>query len=278
MRKYTRTVYGAAMTTALKLGIPYAPEANSTLNEKFGIQAGAAPDPATETHSIGYYVIGNGGHSAISGADGFTFVTSHNHQPTDAVCFQHIPFVLRPVTSDLTTEERAKYALRREETHNGQNYYAYYARRIDYSNTSVNMKTTSVVNGVSTSTTFTPTSANLNPTPLVVADGNEVILSSSEYVSASAVTTITFDATDAAELRNVASIIYGDENYAVISEIGLVGGIDRTVVSGSVTYDEVIAGIVDTFVSTYYQLTTSTNGFQFVADVGITEPLLTTSV
>jgi hypothetical protein len=278
MRNVTRTVYGAAMQTAMYIGKSYQVQENSTLNEKFGIQANTLPS-AEERHAVRYFCIGNGGHRAIVGAEGLSYTTPNHHEATDAACFNHLPFVLREVTDDLTQEQRAKYGLRREEQHNGRQYFAYYGKRLTLDAVEVNMQKTIVDGNNQTSEPFVPTSSNLNPEPLAGTDQEtNVIEASGEYVSGSAVVTIDFTAADAEELRNVALIVYGDEKYAVISEMALVGGVDRVVTgpgpgNNTINYNEVISAQVTTFIASYYQLDMQNNGFTFTADVGVTEPL-----
>lgn len=278
MRNVTRTVYGAAMQTAQYLGKSYLAQENSTLNEKFGIESNAAPGDE-EQHAVNYFCIGNGGHRAITGADGIAYTTPNNHSATDAACFNHVPFVLREVSNDLSVEQRADYALRRLENHDGAQYVAYYGKRLSLQNVNVNLQKTQIDGNNQTTVPFVPTAANLSPTPISENAGDDnIIVASGEYVSGSAVVTINFNQADVAELREVARILYGDEKYAVISEVALVGGVDR-IVSGSgagnstVNYTEVIAAQITTFISTYYQLNMQNNGFTFTADVGITEPL-----
>lgn len=282
MRIVTRTVYGAAMNTAQYLRLPYTPKENSTLNEKFGIVANELPGDE-DLYGVRYFGIGNGGHRVVMGAEGIPHTSPNNHRATDAACFNHVPFVLREISDDLTVEQRKKYALRKKETHGGQEYFAYYLKRLDVDNTRINMHKTSVVDGNQTTQPFVPSSANLNPIPLSETEREDnVIQSSGDYVSGSAVVTVDFNAADAEELRNVARIIYGAEHYAVISEIALVGAVDRTV-SGpgpgnqSIQYSEAIGTQVTTHITTYYQLDMQNNGFTFTADIGITEALFAIS-
>lgn len=277
-RIVTRTVYGAGMQTAQYMGKPYQVQENSTLNEKFGIQVNNLPSN-DERHAVRYFCIGAGGHRVVTGADGVAYTTPNHHEAVDAACFKHMPFVLRETTDDLSQEQRAKYALRREETHNGRSYFAYYGKRLDLDTVEVNLQKTTVDGSNQTSEPFVPTASNLNPQPLSeTADEDNVIEASGEYVSGSAVVTIDFNAADAEELRRVAQILYGDENYAVISEIALVGGVDRVVTgpgpgNNQINYTEVLAAQITTFIACYYQLNMQNNGFTFTADIGITEPL-----
>lgn len=65
MRIITRTVWGASLQTSLLLGLPYYPQENSTLNEKFDVEAGA--DLKGTIPHVKYFCIGNGGHRMIQG-------------------------------------------------------------------------------------------------------------------------------------------------------------------------------------------------------------------
>lgn len=276
MRTVTRTVYGAAMQTAKFLGIPYEPVENSTLNERFDILANTAPSQDEEPY-VAYYVIGNGGHQHISGASGVPYTMPRNHAATDAACFNHIPFVLRELDNDLSAVERQNYALRTIETIDGVEYAAYYAKRLNLENVEVTMQKVTIDNGSQEEETFEPTNENLNPEPYD-HDDEALIESSGEYVSGFAILTINFSANDAEELRNVAKIMYGDENYAIISEIALVSGVDRermVVGEGGTefSFNDVIAAQIVSFIATYYQLNMQNEGFTFTSNVGIAEPL-----
>ena len=273
MHMYTRTVYGAAAQTAANRNLTYIPPDHSTLNEKFSIQELAVLE-AGEGHSITHFVIGNNGHRAAVGADGFAYTSANNHQPTDAACYGHLPFIIRPITDDLTIAERANYALRRQETHGGVDYFVYYAKKLDVSGATVILNKTNIDAGISTTVPFEPTTDNLNPTPLEPTAGTNIIESSGEFVSASSAVTILFDANDATELRNAALIIHGSEEYALISEIGFLTSVEHVVTEGAVTYTELVQASIAIFVSCYYQMVMQTNGFEFIADAGITEPLL----
>lgn len=278
MRIVTRTVYGSAMQSAQFLGLPYIVQPSSTLNEKFGIQANAIPG-GDERHAARFFVIGNRGHRNVTGADGIGYTDPVNHAATDASVFGPVPFVLREVANDLPVERRNQYALRKIEQHNGQTYVAYYAKELNLTGATINLQRTVIEDGNRITTPFVPSNQNLNPQPLSTTEGEgNVITASGEYVSASTVVTINFTELDAEEYRNVARILYGDEKYAVISEIAFVGAVSRIVTgegmgNNTIDYREIIAAQIVSFVSTYYHLVLQNNGFSFTADVGVSEPL-----
>lgn len=280
----TRTIYGNALQPSLMFDRPYVvqdlenADGKCTLNHKFGIHPTQLPGP-DERHAVRYYAIGIGGHRAITGANGIGRTRPRRHDPTDAACFEHLPFVLRDLNNDLTVEQRKHYAGRRIEQRGGATKVAYYLKRLATQDSQVQSKI--IPAGGGTSRPFVPTTANLNPVPLDETGGTDsnVVSTSGDKVSSSLIVNIDFNAFDAAELRNVARIIYGDESYALVSEIAICAGVDRVLAGqgpGNTTLDylEAIAVQPVQFISCYYQLDMQNEGFGFKIDVGIGEPLL----
>lgn len=276
MESVTRTVYSSYIQTCLLLGLPPAYAPNSTLNEKFGILPATLPTQ-TERPKLGYYCIGNKGHQNVVGAESIPKPEPVQHRATDAALYGHIPFVLRPIADDLTSVERARYALRREEVHNGETYVAYYLRRLDLSNVTPIMQSKTVNDGVENTTPFVPNSSNLNPTPPDI-NNTGVNVTSGEYVSASALLALSLTEEDANELINVAKVLYNDEYYAIISEIGLCTGVDKVVqVSGSqggtFNFNEAIGVQIASHIPAMIPLKFSNTGTSISLAVGATEPL-----
>lgn len=280
MNSVTRTIYGAYLQTCLLTGVaPTFPE-HTTLNEKFDIQRGVLP-AQNEFPRMAYYTIGNRGHQSVTGAAGIDKPEPVQHRATDAALYGHIPFVLRPVANDLTQAERAKYALRREEIHNGLRYAAYYLRRIPM-NTVVPVMEYKVVDGSTTTITpFVPNSSNLNPTRPVV-NNTGVNVTSGEYVIARASMSLQINEAEASELLNVAKVMYDDEGYAIISEIGLCTGVDKivqvsTVGGGTFNFLEAIGVQIVSHVSSIIPMASSRAGTDIELSVGANEPLLALS-
>jgi hypothetical protein len=67
MEQTTRTAWGAYLQTCLLLNLPFSMMTDTTLNEKFNVQAGVAPS-AGVIPSQRYYCIGNGGHTMTESA------------------------------------------------------------------------------------------------------------------------------------------------------------------------------------------------------------------
>src|SRR5690606_35425852 len=262
--------------TCAHLKKPFVAQEHTTLNEKFDVQKNVTLNTG-EMPSLGYWTIGNGGHKVQIGAQGFPKITPIDHQADHAALYSHLPFVLRDPTNDLPPATRDKYALRKEVSVEGRTYIAYYLKRLDLGETSVHLKRTQVADGVRTVTEYIPTSANLSPIAPSISNVGTVT-TSGEYLSFSATITIVFDEFDVQELLNVANILYGDESYAVISEIGLCTGVDRTVAaqgqSGQFNYREVLSCQVAAFIPVHYEMIFHSQGFTYMSEVGAVEPLL----
>lgn len=279
MKLITRTIYGSRLQTALLLGLPYSSVANTTLNEKFDVFAGVQPDnPATNLPRVRYFAIGKGGHRNMTGADGQPYVAPIQHSAGDAALFSHIPFLIRPVDQDLTVGQREKYAMRVVQNVNGTPHVCYYLKRLDFTDVTSAMLYNAVNDGVTTSSPFVPTGANLNPTPPEIPS-DEVVTTTGDYLSTSALLRLDFSAEDVAELVNVAKVMFDNEYYAVISEIALVAGVDKIVTvpahgGGTFNYLEAIAATITTHITGHYPVGYTNQGFDFGLDLGATEPLL----
>jgi hypothetical protein len=186
--------------------------------------------------------------------------------------------VLREVSNDLPAERRGRYALRRQETHDGQNYIAYYARRLNLNEVTVGLQRITKEDGVVTAEPFVPTTENLNPTRPEISNTGTILGSRSALI-ASAVLTVQLDTDDIIEIMNAHRIRTGSTRSPVISELAMCTGVDREVSSsvggsGSFNYTEVIACQVNVFISTYRSIGHSADGARFSFDVGSVEPLL----
>lgn len=275
METYRRTVYGAALQTAQVLGVPPVIHPNTTLNEKFNINETATLG-TNEVPTMRYITIGIGGHRGNTGADGMFIIETLQHSASDAANYRTLPFVMRPLSSDLTSAEIERYGLRRIETHNGVPYAVYYLRRLDLDGVTISLKKKVVSNGTETVTDFVPGKDVLDPAPPPTAPGANVV--DGTYLYATAQIKIDFDAFDAQEILNAAKILYNDEKYAFISEIGFVTGVDRylptTGDGGTFNMKEVVAAQVFCHVSALQPIYNQRNGFEALYEVGISEPLM----
>ena len=277
MKTITRTIMGSALQSALLLGIRPQILPFTTLNEKFGVLADAELNEGEVPH-LGYFAIGNGGHRNRVGGDGTPYSTPHHRVSSHAALYRHLPFVLRPVDNDLSVSERAQYGMRVLETHNNLRYWAYYLKRINLADVLPVIEHT-VVNGDNDiSSPYEFTMANLNPTPPEVPNDG-VITTSGNYLSVSSILKLLFTAKDVLELIEACRIKYDNEAYAVISEIGLVSGVDRLATvqgSGNQSFNmmEVACAQICSFITTDHRVAFTNSGFEQNIELGATEPLL----
>ena len=277
MELIVRTGYGAKIQTSQLLGIPNVVEEYSTLNEKFNI-ATAYQMNAVDEQKMRYVCIGNGGHAMeVSGNNSLPIPKPLMHRPTDAALYSHLPFVLRPVENDIDALTRQRYALRKVILIDNEEHVAYYLRRIDLTGVQAQMLLKNIENNIETTAPFIPTAGNLSPIAPAVNIGNS-IPTTGDFVLASAPIGFILDTFDMAELQNAANILYGSEDYAIISELGLVAGVDKTIsaldyTGASFNYNEVIAAQICTHISTFHAVRFSNGGINSNFDVGATEPL-----
>lgn len=272
MRTITRTVYGARLQSLQYFGLPYAPVANTTLNEKLNIFPDQHPSNS-EMPCNRYFCVGNRGHRNVTAADGAQYMDPLQHQPSDASLFGLMPLILRRVSDDLDIPTRAKYGLRRIEEHGGLNYVAYYGRRMDFLGVSSQMLFNHVEDGVKTTSPFVPNSGNLNPIPPVIPPSGSVS-TSGDFLSVSTKVSLSFNEFEIAEYIEAAKIIYGTESLAIVSEIGIVAGVDKILTDGGLTYNEIVDAQITAFIDGYHQLNYTMSNLTIEADVGATQPLL----
>ncbi|QQV92085.1 virion structural protein [Klebsiella phage vB_KpM_FBKp24] len=275
-----RTALSGLLQTHLLPGLSITKLAYTTLNERLSINADAQI-ATTDRPAFGYYCIGDKGHYNVPAADNEIIIEPAQHTAADFGPFNMIPFVMRLETNDLSASERANYALRKLENLNGVNYFSYYLKKIDLSAAKPTLRHTVVIDGESTTTEFVPNSSNLFPTRPTLTSA-QATTTNSEYLTASMEVDVPFDENDVAELNNVASILYGSQKRAIISEIGLVSAIQRSVQAtgpggAQINMVEAIYAQVLTWLSTYRQLSFDNQGFVITLEMGANEPMLTSN-
>lgn len=279
METNVRTIYGAHLQTAQLLGKPFDIMANSTLNQKFNIHNNVAVG-SNELPAMKYVGIGNGGHSMVVGANGIPRPEPIQHTPRHSGMFNQLPFVLRRIDNDLTPIQRANYRLRRIETHDGDQYVAYYLKLLDMINTEPQLELRTVLNGTTTSQEFSPELSDLSPVPPVINTGG-VLTTTGDYIAATAKIPFIMSASDITEFIDACNVIYGDDSYAIISEISLCSGIDRTLEGNfngaTASYTDAIAVQILNHISAFYAAKFTATGINVMFDVGSVEPLLALS-
>lgn len=276
MDNNVRSIQGAYLQTANLLGIDPVIKPNSTLNQKYSIFQDEIYLP-NQQPSIKYITIGNGGHRASVGADGIPLINPVPHSPRHTALYAHMPLVVREPSDDLSASERLKYRLRTTKTFNGISYVCYYAKVLDLSGVVPGMELRNNTDGVITSSVFSPSIADMNPTkPNIPPNGN--ITSTGNYLAAAARVTFTLTKSEIDEVLHGANIMYGGDQYAFISEIGLCSGVDRTLLGNfngvATSYTEAVGVTIVNFINTAIPAFTINSSIEQVIDIGATEPLL----
>lgn len=227
VRSSQKTLFATDLHLHQLAGKDYTPLPNTTLNEKFNVNSMMTVPPG-EYPTLKYFVIGVGGSSNIENDNMYTI---SEHGPLDGALFEHVPFVIRPVNSDLTAGERSKYRLRVLKIIGGTTYACYYAKLLgnleipQYLNkiTTVTPEDTSKLQYSTISVLDTDMPEILNPTPRTrILDVEK--LSSIERVTRLAKVTMEFSEYDLNEIKNSIQVL--GLNATTVKEIGLCSGYD----------------------------------------------------
>ena len=122
-----------------------------------------------------------------------------------------------------------------------------------------------------------PSLADLSPAkPIIPVNGN--ITSTGNYLASTAKIEFVLTEAEITELLNACNIIYGSDNYAFISEIGLCSGVDRSLMGNfngpPMAYTEAIGVQIMNFISTAIPAYALSTSITQTIDVGSTSPLL----
>lgn len=306
-RIITRTVTGSALQTERGLGLKHNVGEYTTLNQAISERTiiSNLPEPLTkgmevlpnynyETDSdrlfTQYICIGNGGHRNITGSEnsnssnvlnGVPYTVPVPHLATDTGLYNMMPFLVRPVTNDLTIAQRRDYALRRTIEKDGILYAAYFARKLDFDRVTPVINITHVVDGESSTMEFVPTINNLRPT-----HPTEDTSYDASYANVTASVTVIWDEDQIQDIKDACRILYGSENYAIISEIQVCSAVEKPITqkypnSGAQaptnvaanTFFEAVACQVVMHISTYVPISFADREYKLELDLGATEPL-----
>jgi len=216
-----RTIYGLEYQANKLVGLPYTPRINTTLNEKFGVLPNEAAGSDID-HSVKYIGLGTGGELVANSVNGYSRT---QHSPLDAALFEHVPFVIRPVTNDLSAAEQTKYRLKVRKTIHNVDYYQYFLRVINSSDitTGVYRVTANAAGSASLSLLTTDTTAQLNPAVAPVVSNNK------SYITKMVKLKFNLTPADLTEINSAIDIMYQSNAVKPITEICVCGGLNKTV-------------------------------------------------
>lgn len=282
LENITRTFLSGWVQTHTLMGLPVEYMPFMTVNERLEILQNELPNN-TQTPSLSFYMIGNGGHQNTVGADNIPLTDPRQHSALDGYPYNALPFVLRELSADLTAAERQKYCLRKIVNIKGDSYIAYYGKRIDKTGLRVRLKQQVYENGaIILEEDYVPDNSVLNPEPMPLTESGINVLDGRYVVSSSRVE-LHLNRNEIDDILNAARIIFDDERYGIISEVQLVTSVDKTVnVStpgqGSFNFNEVIGAMVINHLNTYYPLVHSNEFVNINFEVGSSEPLFKLTV
>jgi hypothetical protein len=276
MEHVTRTLWFSDLQSAMVRGAAYKWLKYTTLNEKFNVLPLQYPGAGAYT-KLGYIALGRGGLGMETGDDGQQYPKILQHKSTDGACFNHMPFSLRTLDNDLPAERRSRYALRQQVEYNGTAYWAYWLKRVDFSqaNTDLFLKQT-LADGSSTVTAVVPDQSTLNPTPTDLTESGTNLLAGYS-VLASTIISLPLDDFDIAEIRAASQIITQRADRAIVSELALCTGADQVINApsqqGTFPFTEAVGVQVATYVQALYPLDYINQSLTDNLELGISEPL-----
>lgn len=298
----TRTVIGGQVLTNISLkqahnvlehstiqelvsdsvAVPYQPESKTA-----GSQETEPYDPVKDLPRLhlGYVCIGINGHRNIKDSNMVDVTLPVEHKPTDTGLYRIIPFVIKPLTSDLSDSERARYRLRKILRIEGEMYAAYYLKKLETQNTEPTLILNTVDKGDITSTVWVPTINNLRPTQPDIGYRND-----GSFMTVVANLNFTFSEQDVEWYFEAMELLFGHRHYA-ITELGFCTGADKAIVSEyprtgaqspstairNRNLTECVATQVAYFANIDLKPSVFNKGFTLTFDSGITEPLFSTN-
>lgn len=215
----------------------------TTLNTKFNVLPNQLP-PAGVRRFSRWFAWGNNGRQN----DSDTLSSARPVLGTNMSPYSMRPFRAVTLEEDLSAPERANYALREVRPINGTMYVLYWLKKIEFSQSQVQLIRTDPVTGNTSTYEINP--ENLNPTP-PVEDDNGIITDVSDQVSVMLPGVISITGKEVLEAVSV--LDGGNPSMAVVSEIALVSAAAVNVPAVDVngnqfTYEEAIfAQMMDHF-------------------------------
>lgn len=223
----TPTLFYTNMQLAATLPLNPVIDLATTINHKRAIQPTATPSQYPT--KILYVGVGRGG--AQNANDGcLQYAKPSLAQNGDL--YAPLPVRCRLLTDDLTAAERTKYRMRQVVEINQYMYALYWLKVISYTDQTLSFTQT---DAKGLEVPYTYDYANMSPTAPVVST-NGVVTDTTGAVSASASIPVYFTAD---EIQEVVSVFdNGNINGAIINEIGLYQGEDRSVKAYDATNTE----------------------------------------
>jgi len=210
-----RTIYSKLIENRSKVGQPYIPLLNTTLNEKFAIYPND-DNPSIKYPTINLLTIGHGLTNVNNQSTRLNMQTSP-HAAIHAALFNHIPFYIRPVSEFSTNPPSNKLRLHTIETINNVDYNVYYGYSVDnYEYKNELIKFNNIESDFANVSVFDLNVNDvLNPVP-----NNNISLNSKAYISDFIKIYTFFSLAEINEIINSFTFLHPDID-PIITEIGV---------------------------------------------------------
>lgn len=237
-----------------------------------------------------YFCIGTGAHTTVprnnpaipapgqqqgpGALDVSSYLQPIPHSTIDAGPYYWVPFQLRPENNDLAGAERNKYVMRRLVKIGNDYYIGYWIKKLwpsagQMTGVTPDLSTYTVTNGVTdtgSNSAYVPQPEDMTPSRQRALNSVGQIPTTGRYFSTGVGMSIQFTPDEVNQLRNVGLLLFNDPNALVLSEIGLVYGLERDAYQYYPLHDspsaigpsggstELVAAHVGTWFSTVKQL------------------------
>ena len=268
------TVAGMSLSTCRDFGAPLPYDQNSLLNTLWNVLPNDRPAANVYPQRCGI-TIGNGGIIQSVGTGGVLLNTDGPRSRKFTNLYSPIPFIVRPLSSDLTPAQREKYSGRTVVQVTGISYAVYWVLNVDFSQALLSRQIQTIVNGkVTGAQDYTNQSTDLQPTMPVVSSANLNQVNNT-YVTTTLPVPISLTASDCQEIVNACKILYGDQAYATIREMGVVAGVKKAItLSDSSQFKELmVAQIVSVHTGVKLDVNESGQDLTFTINGGSPMPL-----
>ena len=244
-RSITKTLYSSMMQSMNMIGEEYVPPTATTLNDLFDIPNIVSDD----NFKLGHFTIGISPVGII--VDDTIISRNYVHNPYDAMVWIKIPLFMKPLSEELTADEKTKYKLWTTETYEQTSYNVAYAKSFS----TVSGSSDPIFIEYSEDTGFAEsldTLETLNPLIPTIPSETMDMLHTSNYVGFSTTMNASLTAEEVSAIRGYIDIIYPNRSGGNVHNLFELGVI-MSKHDGRNSSDE----LVDAQISHFIELSTS---------------------
>ena len=267
------TAWGVAWLASVWGNVAPTRIAGDSMNDHFGVFSGDLPANGA-TGALEYFGFGYGSTYAVTTGNGASVNKSYVHEPYDAGLYYPVPMIARPVGhDDLTTHERASYAMRKVYNRNGVDTAFYFLKAIDRTTAAVAIDYVVPPTGSNPEQRTTLKADPKYGAPVPMNPSKGTAITNGAYIDVSLPLRTVLTSTEVGEVLSAYTLLTGNVNLE-ITEISLVcaNPEDRTFSDGAktVTYTEAIAATMHSSAPVRVLLNQlHSTGFSTIHNVGL---------